>query len=267
MDEKEKKDTALTVSTPTCQVCGESLSQRAVVLCRRCSTPHHLECWRFNKGCSMYGCGSRISQKPPTELELNNQGPFVVKAGRVRTTSITGREFLAFFLPFLFLCFGSIYLESSPIIFATVAFYVFVLFGSLLKDACEHTLFVSPEEGLIDRTTTLLGMTVKSEKAWLKCDEMVELHVQREVQMTAHGTRIFQNLYALTKDGERKPLYGKVIDPVVDKGTEIEVVAEKLATCADCTVREFDAGVEPTSEELQEAIAQLERDKKLLPEK
>ena len=214
----------------------------------------------------MYGCGSRISQKAPTDLELSSQGSFVIHAGRVRRTSITGKEFAGFFVPFFLLCALSFFLASPPVIFTTVGFYFLVLMFSLFKDACQHTLFVSPEDGLIDRTTTFLGMTISKENEWLRCDDVVELHLQREVQMTAQGSRIYQNLFALTNDGERKPLYGKVIDPSVDKGSEIEVVAEKLATCADCTVREFEPGVEPTEQELQEAISQLEEDKKLLPE-
>ena len=214
----------------------------------------------------MYGCGSRISQKPPTDLELSNKGPFVIHAGRVRRTSITAKEFIGFFIPFVFLCFLCVYLASPTVIFSTVGFYFLVLMFSLFKDSCQHTLFVSPEEGLIDRATTFIGMTLYKEKQWLLREDVVELHLQREVQMTAQGTRVYQNLFALTSDGKRKPLYGKVIDPSVDKGSEIEVVAEKLATFADCTVREFEPGVEPTKQELQEAISQLEEDKKLLPE-
>jgi hypothetical protein len=30
-----------------------------VVVCRRCRTPHHLECWRYVGRCTTYGCAGR----------------------------------------------------------------------------------------------------------------------------------------------------------------------------------------------------------------
>lgn len=42
--------------TPTCQVCGEKAAED-VVICSRCQTPHHRECWRYLGQCSTYGCG------------------------------------------------------------------------------------------------------------------------------------------------------------------------------------------------------------------
>lgn len=38
-----------------CQVCGSPMEE-AVVLCARCRTPHHEECWTYNGVCSTYGC-------------------------------------------------------------------------------------------------------------------------------------------------------------------------------------------------------------------
>lgn len=38
-----------------CGVCQE-LCETQVVYCRRCRTPHHLECWTYNGACSVYGC-------------------------------------------------------------------------------------------------------------------------------------------------------------------------------------------------------------------
>jgi hypothetical protein len=38
-----------------CQVCGWAMEQR-VVLCAKCRTPHHEECWTYNGSCSTYGC-------------------------------------------------------------------------------------------------------------------------------------------------------------------------------------------------------------------
>lgn len=47
-----------------CPVCGGTLADR-VVWCRRCATPHHRECWRFNRGCAAFACGSTAYAKRP----------------------------------------------------------------------------------------------------------------------------------------------------------------------------------------------------------
>ena len=41
----------------SCQVCGASLAQGAVVRCATCATPHHRDCWEFNGRCSTFACG------------------------------------------------------------------------------------------------------------------------------------------------------------------------------------------------------------------
>jgi hypothetical protein len=39
-------------------VCGDHLAEE-IVICRRCNTPHHRECWQYGGGCATYGCGGR----------------------------------------------------------------------------------------------------------------------------------------------------------------------------------------------------------------
>jgi ribosomal protein L40E len=50
-----------------CRVCGTSIDGD-VVLCRRCHTPHHHDCWHYAGRCSTYACGERryIKPTPPT---------------------------------------------------------------------------------------------------------------------------------------------------------------------------------------------------------
>ena len=38
-----------------CQICGSAMEER-IVLCAKCRTPHHEECWTFNGSCSTYAC-------------------------------------------------------------------------------------------------------------------------------------------------------------------------------------------------------------------
>lgn len=44
--------------TPVCQVCGSEVTSNRVD-CAQCATPHHSDCWDFNKKCSTYGCGEK----------------------------------------------------------------------------------------------------------------------------------------------------------------------------------------------------------------
>jgi hypothetical protein len=49
------RDSALPGS---CPVCGSELD-RDPVRCRTCRTPHHRDCWRYNRGCATFACGER----------------------------------------------------------------------------------------------------------------------------------------------------------------------------------------------------------------
>ncbi len=51
-----------------CQVCGEMIAQEDIVLCSRCRTPHHHDCWSYGEGCSVYGCGG----KEPLPLKVHS---------------------------------------------------------------------------------------------------------------------------------------------------------------------------------------------------
>ena len=45
-------------SSGVCRICGTMMVVDRVV-CRKCETPHHADCWSYNGGCSTYGCGGR----------------------------------------------------------------------------------------------------------------------------------------------------------------------------------------------------------------
>ncbi len=51
------------VEEARCGVCGENLTSE-IVLCRRCQTPHHADCWQFTGCCSTYGCGCTDFARP-----------------------------------------------------------------------------------------------------------------------------------------------------------------------------------------------------------
>jgi hypothetical protein len=43
----------------SCPYCHDNLEHSDFVLCKRCETPHHEECFRLHKGCTQLGCQSR----------------------------------------------------------------------------------------------------------------------------------------------------------------------------------------------------------------
>lgn len=50
-----RADEAQLLEQVTCKVCGEEIQDQMVV-CVRCKTPHHHDCWQYVGGCSVFGC-------------------------------------------------------------------------------------------------------------------------------------------------------------------------------------------------------------------
>lgn len=48
-------DMAQVIHEAVCRVCGDEIVTD-MVFCRRCKTPHHLECWQYYGACAVYGC-------------------------------------------------------------------------------------------------------------------------------------------------------------------------------------------------------------------
>jgi Prokaryotic RING finger family 1/Protein of unknown function (DUF3137) len=42
-----------------CQICDSAIDPESRVVCRRCNTPHHQDCWEWNGQCSTYACGEK----------------------------------------------------------------------------------------------------------------------------------------------------------------------------------------------------------------
>ncbi len=53
-----QSDQAQIVADAKCPVCSEVLV--AMVICKRCRTPHHEDCWTYYGGCSVYGCRETV---------------------------------------------------------------------------------------------------------------------------------------------------------------------------------------------------------------
>ncbi|MBI4859627.1 MAG: hypothetical protein HY815_05105 [Candidatus Riflebacteria bacterium] len=59
-----------------CRVCGSPLSSPMVV-CPACATPHHKDCWEYNRGCSIYGCSSAVT----ADVMVIEDGPSAPQLG------------------------------------------------------------------------------------------------------------------------------------------------------------------------------------------
>ena len=59
----------------TCPVCCTPFAEDDTVkLCPDCKTPHHMECWEENRGCSTYGCASAWHEETHTGEGGNGDG-------------------------------------------------------------------------------------------------------------------------------------------------------------------------------------------------
>lgn len=45
-------------TTPSCPVCSDPVSHSSSTSCPLCGVPHHKDCWGYNEGCGIFGCGS-----------------------------------------------------------------------------------------------------------------------------------------------------------------------------------------------------------------
>jgi hypothetical protein len=54
-----------------CKVCGDVITEN-LVFCRRCKTPHHLECWQYNGRCSVFACSETRFDLPRVADRVHN---------------------------------------------------------------------------------------------------------------------------------------------------------------------------------------------------
>jgi len=48
----------------TCPYCQDLIKPgKEIIVCDRCGTPHHVECWNANGGCTTVGCGSKSGKR------------------------------------------------------------------------------------------------------------------------------------------------------------------------------------------------------------
>jgi|PlaIllAssembly_1097288.scaffolds.fasta_scaffold50802_2 hypothetical protein len=66
VEESRPRETVLAgtvhIGTGKCPVCSEEEAGKLTQVCSLCRTPHHVECWSYNGGCAVYGCGNRRTE-------------------------------------------------------------------------------------------------------------------------------------------------------------------------------------------------------------
>ncbi len=248
-----KPTAGIRANEPLCQVCGEPLRRRAVVQCRKCSTLHHLECWRFNKGCSMFACGSRSSMKPPNALDLAGADIFDIECRTLSGSAL--RPVAAFGVIFALGLLLSL-VARQPAIAAAASLSLGGLLYFLLRHLSSRDLLhVDSKSGTIHRTVRAFGRVLKVQDRWMSADEIVEIHLHR-IPHQHTGGFVEWKIFGLLADGRRQALYRETFNAALQNSEEIHAIAERLAVFADCTVRDFEGAAEPVPHEIQEAIAQ-----------
>ncbi len=72
------------LDTAICEICGEAIDYD-VVLCSRCKTPHHRDCWEYYGACSIYACGEKTYERPNAPIHSQLQPKRIPRArGRYR---------------------------------------------------------------------------------------------------------------------------------------------------------------------------------------
>src|SRR5262245_15523315 len=60
---------AALAATAVCRFCGTPLTAADFVVCARCETPFHRDCWEYGPGgCSIFACGGRLALDGPAFL-------------------------------------------------------------------------------------------------------------------------------------------------------------------------------------------------------
>ncbi len=241
-------------ATPMCQVCGEPLCDRAVVQCRKCNTMHHLECWRFNKGCSMYGCGCRSSVQPTGADEWSGRGGFEIESRSVRGEN---PYIVAAILLLLVLGFTAGFLVDSSLmsilsLFGSIGALVYL---AIRHEVARDVLHVDPERGTIRRSVKRFGKVAATEEDWLVARDVVELHLHRVTKQQGAAAWIEWKIFALLPEGKRQLVYRNHNSAAFVPTVDVRAIAERLASFADCTVREFEGKAGPSDLEIGEAVA------------
>lgn len=85
--------TAAPSGPPVCTICGEVVASSHVV-CNRCRTPYHRDCWKFAGECATYGCKERAYTLVDSAPVVYTPAP----AASLQPSSVPGADMRTFLL-------------------------------------------------------------------------------------------------------------------------------------------------------------------------
>lgn len=252
-------DPDTTPEAPRCPVCREGFTRANVVLCRRCSAPHHPHCWRYAKSCATFGCNSRSFLRPPPsaggDVVFSKRG---APSTRVSAAVVFGT--LGVLLAVLNLqSMGLISAAVGASIRTFVSFWslpllIAVLVGPYLT---ETRYALCPKNRAIDRILLLGGVVIRRKAAWRTFNDVAELEVRIAEHLNAQWTGMVQRLEVWMRDeaGRRTLIHSARPEARGGLLDRVEGAAQVLDTVVDlspdiCSRRELPPG-------LGEALAAL----------
>ena len=224
------------VEEKLCEICGEPLTARPCVICQRCHTLHHLDCWHYNEGCSVYGCRSRCCEAPENVRENDEIAiPEAINFGM--STWIMALGFYFLFFGLLLAITGK--LGAALAISFVTCFWVVVILGLLRRFVVTSYLIFNNKKLQVERQWKLFNWDLTQPKL---VPELVPENV-REVHFLRYTTlgHSVEQLFYVDELDERQPLYMRLqaapwqrLDP--DK---LECAADCLGNIVDAPVRTF----------------------------
>ena len=139
----------------TCPVCACSLGEEQLKCCPACETPHHADCWEYNKGCAIYGCRGVVTKdrRPlPAELKLRIPASSYAFAGALVNEGLARLEVrVGIWVVLLVLSICSVAFLGLNIYLAIAFLFIAYTVSSFLRD----TLRLDIQNGLLLREMTL----------------------------------------------------------------------------------------------------------------
>ena len=232
-----------------CLVCGEPLSGK-IVDCIKCKTPHHADCWRYNRGCSTYGCSSLTYEHHGQSMANDTMGSTI----EMPVYAHPNVRLLFFLFPFLFIL-VSIFL--APFMKAAIGpmMVLYILSHFLISRRLSYLLDFDEARRKVRLQLKWRNRVLWSDDDWLSADDITEVHLQRYGRSKRGEV---EAVYLALTDGSRKLVVNSRARILGFQTPELSALAEKLASFADTTVRFVEGRAEPSSEELIE-IAEEQR--------
>jgi len=233
-----------------CHVCGERLAAAPVVICRKCRNPHHRECWRYNRGCAVYGCGSRTFQTPPLDRGEEDTTFAVTQPPSPANFSVAVAVALIVIVYGIFL---SVRLTPWFLVPAVLS-YIAALTGSVFYQANARTLLTFDRaSGTVRRQLVFRGRPLGATlTCWLAASAVAEVHLHRFDWLQFR----IQRLYVALTDGTRRLISETRTMSGSPWDSELEDLAERIARFGDTTVRFIEGQEPPSFQEIAEATNQ-----------